>query len=365
LKKSAKKSQKIVIKVGSSVLTGGRQSIVEENLHRIVRCVVRLVKGGNDVILVSSGAIASALSVLGFKKRKRALPELQAAAATGQNILMQVYSTSFEKMGLKCAQILLTREDFGIKKRYINAKNTIDTLLRLKVVPIINENDVISVDEIKFGDNDILSALVAAAVDADGLLLLTDVEGLYKGYNSKTKEKGKIIKEINKITQQIEGYASDTANISCIGGMSSKIEAARIATNLGIPVIMASGLKETLNIDFKNRKYEDYDGTRFLATRSMGKRKHWIAFSAMAKGKILVDEGARNALIINSKSLLNPGVINTEGIFEFGDIVHIADSKGDIFAKGKVRFSSFDLQQNKGKKLKGEVVHRDNLVILG
>lgn len=365
MKKSQKNSQKIVIKVGSSVLTGGTQSLNRNNLRQIVRHVTDFIKKGNDVILVSSGAIACALSLLGFKKRPSGVSQLQAVAATGQNILMHEYRISFKEAGFECAQILLTREDLGDKARYLNAKNTLDTLIKLKVVPVVNENDAISVDEIKFGDNDVLSALVAAATGADGLLLLTDIEGLYKDYNIKTKTRGEIIKEVENITSEIERFACGTDKVECVGGMSSKIEAARIATNMGIPVILANGLKDSLNIDFKVKDYTGFDGTRFLAAKSIGERKHWIAFSAISKGKILVDDGARSALVIKGKSLLSPGVVDILGSFETGDVVEVCDSGKNVFAKGKVGCSSSELAQNKGKRINKEVIHCDNLVILG
>ena len=364
MKKSAKKSQKIVVKVGSSILTGGSLSIVPQNLRRIVRHIANFSKEGKDIILVTSGAIASGLSVLGFKKRPTALSELQAAAAVGQNILMQAYNSELEKFGLKGAQILLTREDFSDRKRYLNARNTINTLLQHKVIPIINENDAVSVDEIKFGDNDTLSARVAAAVEADGLLILTDIDGLYESFDPKTHT-GKLIKEVKKITPEIEKIACGTDKTSCIGGMSTKIEAVRIATNMGITSICASGVKDTLSINFDALSYALYDGTRFPAVKFISSKKHWIAFEAKTHGRIFVDDGAKVALVQNFKSLLAPGVVNIEGDFKTGDIVEIADSRRECFAKGKVNFSCEELSEVKGKKVKNEVVHRDNLVILG
>jgi glutamate 5-kinase len=200
LKRSSRTFQKVVVKVGSSILTGAGNAIAAQNMDRVARSIVSLVKGqGRDVIVVTSGAIASGLSALGLKKRPSSLPELQAAAAIGQNILIQAYSQEFEKYGLKCAQILLTREDFGDRKRYLNVKNTIHTLLAHKIIPIINENDAVSTDEIKFGDNDTLSARVAAAVEADALLLLTDIDGLYRDFDPKSRT-GVLIREVRQIT---------------------------------------------------------------------------------------------------------------------------------------------------------------------
>lgn len=366
MKRSAKISQKIVIKVGSSVLTGGKTAIIPENLSRIVRLIARFINEGKDVVLVTSGAVASGLSVLGMKTRPSVLSEIQAAASTGQNILMQAYSHASDMagLGLKYGQVLLTRDDFNDEKRYNNARNTIDTLLKFKVVPVINENDAISVDEIRFGDNDTLSALVAGAVDADGLLILTDTDGLYDRFDAKTKSFGKLVKEVKEITPEIEYSACGTDKASCVGGMSTKIEAARIATNMGIPVVLANGFKDDLKIDFVSG---EADGTLFAvpANRRLSLKKRWIAFGAAGSGRIYVDEGARNALVLGFKSLLAPGITGVDGHFKEGDIIEIVDQEGKSFAKGKVNFSSSGLAEVKGKKNKLEVVHRDNLVILG
>jgi len=369
LKKSQKHSQKIVVKVGSSILTGGGTTLVQDNLMNIVDGIARFIQNGDKIILVTSGAIACGLSALGFKKRPKDLAEQQAAAAVGQNILMHSYSVAFAKKGLKCAQILLTREDFADRKRYLNAKNTINTLLAHHIVAVINENDAVSVDEIKFGDNDTLSARVAAAVEADGLLIVTDIDGLYESFDPKTK-KGKLINFVKKITSAIEHMACGTDKDSCVGGMSSKIEAARIATNMGIPTVTSSTIAlNPVSIDFRTLKLADpyyYGcGTGFAAPESIGAKKHWIAFEAKTKGKIYVDAGAKAALVQKQKSLLAPGIIMVEGHFKADEIVEIANHEGDVFAKGKVNFSSEEVLEIKGKKAKEEVVHRDNLVILG
>jgi glutamate 5-kinase len=277
---------------------------------------------------------------------------------------MQAYTAEFAKVGLKCGQVLLTREDFYDEKRYLNARNTLDTLIKFGVVPVINENDAISVDGIKFGDNDTLSAVVAGAVDADGLLILTDIDGLYDSFDAKHKTLGKLVKEVKEITPQIEYSACGTDKVSCVGGMSTKIEAARIATNVGIPVVLANGLKETLVIDFISGAA---DGTLFsvAANRRLGQRKRWIAFGAAVKGRVYVDAGAKNALVLKYKSLLAPGIVGVDGIFKSGDIIEIVDEEGKSFAKGKVNFSSIELLELKGKRAKEEAVHRDDLVILG
>lgn len=366
MKRSQKTSpEKIVVKVGSSLLTGGKTILVAENLDRIVRLIARLVREGQDVILVSSGAVASGLSVLGLEKKPKALAELQAAAAAGQNILMQAYTVTFARHDMKCAQILITVEDFNDRERYLNTSNTINTLLRFGVVPIINENDTVSVEEIKFGDNDTLSARVAAAVQADGLLILTDIDGLYESYDAKTKTCGLLIKRVDEITAKIKQAASGTDKDGCVGGMSTKIAAAHIATSAGVPVILANGLRDDIKINFDPASDRDHDGTFFPVARAVGGKKHWIAFEADVRGRILVDAGAKIALVQNHKSLLAPGVTGVVGDFQAGDFVEICDAQGKSFAKGKVSFSSEKIKECKGKKNSGEIVHRDHLAITG
>jgi glutamate 5-kinase len=277
---------------------------------------------------------------------------------------MQTYTGIFEKYNLKCAQILLTRDDFHERKRYINAKNTILTLLKLKVIPVINENDTVSVDEIKFGDNDMLSSLVSVLIDADGLEILSNIEGLCRNYDEKKKTYNDLIKKVEKITPEIEVIATGTDNAACVGGMRSKIEAIKIATNVGIPVVLANGNNPALKIDFVNP--EQSDGTFFASSSNIKtSKKHWIAFGAKAQGKIIVDDGAKKALLNKNASLLSQGIIKTSGDFSEKDIVEIADKDGNIFAKGISSYSSNKLNEVKGKKAEKEVVHRDNLVPLG
>ncbi len=362
MKKSANTSQKIVIKIGASLLTGGRTTIVAENLERLVRLVAGCYRDGRKVILVTSGAVASGLEILGFKRRPTALSELQAAAAAGQNILMQAYASEFAKHGLQCAQILITREDFHDRQRYLNARNTINTLLRHGVIPVLNENDAISTEEIKFGDNDTLSARVAAAVEADGLLILSDIDGLFGSFDSKSGTGRNLLAEVAVITPDIERLACGTDKVGCVGGMSTKIAAARIATNAGIPVLLANGLKSSLKIAFESSK--EHDGTLFSVVSRLGSKKHWIGFEAEVRGKIIVDDGAKAALTTRGRSLLAPGVKGVEGDFRTGQVVDICDLKGVCFARGKVNFSSLELNEIKQKKAKKEVVHRDDLAIL-
>jgi len=359
-----KKLKRLVVKVGSSVLTEGKAKVVGSNLERVVRHIAELVSQGKEVVLVSSGAIACGLSHMGLSRRPMRLSQLQAAAAIGQNILMQAYTRIFEKYNLKCAQILLTRDDFHERKRYINAKNTILNLFELNVVPIVNENDTISVDEIRFGDNDMLSALVAMLIEAEGLEILSDVEGLCRTYDKKARVYKDLIKKVKSVTKEIEVIANGTNGATCIGGMESKINAIKIATNVGIPVVLANGLDDNLNINFSNP--EEGTGTYFeAADNSKVSRKHWIGFGAKSSGKIIVDDGAKKAILGKNASLLSPGVTNTIGEFSEKEIVEIADKEGVVLAKGIVNYSSSQLNKVKGKRSEREVVHRDNMVLLG
>jgi len=366
LKRSQRVSQKIVVKVGSSVLTGGGARIVPENLRRVVGHVARFVEAGDKVILVTSGAIACGLSVLGFKKRPTALAELQAAAAAGQNILMQEYFEGFGRHGLKCAQVLLTRGDLTDRKRYLNARATINTLLRHGLVPVVNENDAVSVEEIKFGDNDTLAARLAVAVEADGLWIMSDIDGLYKDFDPKTGRGKDLIEEVKMITPEIRKMACGTDKASCVGGMSTKIQAAHIATLGDLSVCLSAMPRKDVRIDFGSGVYGGFPHTHFYAAGSVGSaKKHWIAFEAVAKGRLVVDDGARAALTERSVSLLAPGVVGCEGAFKAGDIVEVVDKAGVIFAKGKSNLSSKEIADSAGKKIKKEVIHRDHLVILG
>jgi glutamate 5-kinase len=289
------------------------------------------------------------MSILRLEARPKELGLLQAAAAIGQHELMNVYRRSFKERGLNCAQLLLTWEDFDDRKRYLNAKNTLLTLLKLKSVPIINENDTISTDEIKFGDNDRLSALVSNLISADLLIILSDVAGLL----DKNKN---VIKVVDEITPQIKALACPTDKKTSVGGMITKIEAAKIAVDSGIPCVITDGRKKEGSIQ---------QGTIFLPKKGhLAAKERWIAFGTKPKGKIMVDDGAKSALI-NKKSLLSVGISACEGNFDAGDIVSVRDKSNLEFARGKVGISSGDLEKVKGRRSDKEVIHRDNIVILG
>jgi glutamate 5-kinase len=351
--------KRAVIKVGSSVLASHKQGLDRRRLKRIVDQVSTLTDAGIEVLLVSSGAIASGMSVLHMSCRPGKLSCLQATAAIGQNLLMQTYSDLFRKNAKLCAQVLLTWEDFNERKRYINAKNTLLQLLEYDVIPIINENDTVSIEEIKFGDNDRLSALVANLAEAQLLIILSDVEGVYKGKGDQ-KYVIPIIEEINSEIERISG-GTDKKNIS-IGGMLSKLDAARIAMDSGIPCLIADGKTPDILLKILEGKQI---GTLFIPKSiRLEAKKRWIAHSAKSRGRIYVDDGAKQALVKSGKSLLCPGIFNTEGKFSAGDIVSVVDSKGQEFAKGLTNYSSQELIKARGCKLDREVIHRNSLVIM-
>lgn len=353
MKQLEKNYKRVVIKIGSSILTK-EGALNLEQFKKIVEQIKELVSKNKEIILVSSGAIAAGMSLLGLKNRPTKLQELQAAASIGQGKLMQVYAQLFKEKNLLCAQVLLTWDDFDKRTRYLNAKNTLLTLLKHKTIPIINENDTVSTDEIKFGDNDRLSSLVAVAVKADLLINLSDVEGL-KGPDG-------VISCVSKITSEIKKLASGTNKQVSVGGMLSKLEAAAIANNSGVPCVITDGKKKNIliKIILENQGY----GTIFLPSGKLGARACWIAFGTKVKGRILVDEGAKIALIEKHKSLLCPGIISLEGKFQKGDIVSIIDTNDKEFSRGRVNFSSHELEKTKGKRIAKEVIHRDDLVIL-
>lgn len=355
MKESVKKFNRIVIKIGSSLFFSKGLELDESLFHRLVNQISKLTAQGKEVVVVSSGAIALGMQVLGLKSRPKELSYLQASAAIGQNLLMDYYSSAFQKNKINCAQILLTWDDFDDRKRYLNAKNTINTLLKLKSVPVINENDTVSIEEIKFGDNDKLSARVASLISADLLIILSDVEGLLDG-------EGKVVRVVDEITAQVKSLACPTQKQSCVGGMITKIEAAKIAVDSGIPCVIANGRKDNIIVLAVQNLEEN--GTLFVPNKSyLSLKKRWIAFGTKSKGKIIVDDGAKKALV-NKKSLLSVGVFSVEGNFESNDIVKITDKHGDEFARGKVSLSSKQLDKIKGVRSDKEVIHCDNIVIL-
>jgi glutamate 5-kinase len=359
----------IVVKVGTSTLSESSGRLDISYIDSLTSQLCQLIKMGYKVILVTSGAVGAGMDVLGLSERPKELVRLQACAAIGQGKLMKLYEESFRQQGMHAAQILLTQEDFSDRKRFLSAKNTLSTLLDdYNAVPVINENDTIATEEIKFGDNDRLSALVASLIGASMLVILTDVDGLY------SPDDKKVISLVTHISHEIETMAHPSKGRFGIGGMATKLAAAKIAVCAGITCIIANG--RTQDILLKIEKGEGA-GTLFLPQKIKTRaKKSWLAFSPRPKGVIMVDDGAKTALVKANKSLLAAGIKNVSGKFSTGDVVSVCGLKGIEFAKGVVNFSSDELDRIKSVKssdiekilqrkiTRNEVIHRDNLVIL-
>jgi len=352
-----KSAARLVIKIGTGVLTDGRKQIDPAQLEQLVAQVAAQHKAGKEIVLVTSGAVGAGMGALGYEKRPHELAELQACAAVGQSRLMSNYAELFAKQDLHVAQVLLTHEDLEHHERHLNARNTLVTLLAHGVIPIINENDAVSFTEIKFGDNDKLSALVASLLPADLLVILTTVDGVVENFG---KANPKTIPVIEKIDRTIESLAGGTTSETAVGGMRSKIEAAKIVVRSGIPLVIASGKKKNVIAKIVGGENE---GTLFVAQPDkLQGRKRWIAFFHHPKGALFVDAGARRALRDGGKSLLPPGVARCEGNFEAGEVIRICDMDGTEFARGIAKFSGEEVRAKKLARV--ELVHRDDLVIL-
>lgn len=348
---------RLVVKLGTGVLTDSRKQPDLAQMEQLVGQVVEQRRAGKEVVLVTSGAVGAGMGVLGYEKRPSDLAELQACAAVGQSRLMAIYEKLFAQFDLRVAQVLLTHEDLEHHERHLNARNTLVTLLSHGVVPIINENDAISFTELKFGDNDKLSALVASLLPADLLVIITTVDGVIENFG---KANPRTISIVEHIDEQLERVALGTNSTTAVGGMASKIQAAKIAVRSGIPLVIASGKKKSVLSRVLSGEDE---GTLFVpqSGRLQG-RKRWIAFFHHPKGALFVDDGAKKALREGGKSLLPPGVARCEGNFEAGEVVRICDLNGTEFARGIADFKSEEIKARKLQRV--EVVHRDNLVIL-
>jgi glutamate 5-kinase len=361
-RKFPRKLKRVVIKVGSSLIANQLMQPHEASLRSLVDQICDLREKGIDVVFVSSGAIVLGLGEMGERVRPSDTPALQAAAAIGQAMLMRLYCDLFKARERTCAQILLTWDDFADRTRFNNAHNTLEVLLKRGVTPIINENDTISTDEIKFGDNDKLSALVASVVHADLLVMLSDVDGLYKKEDGKLTE---LFREIREITTVVEnsagGVTSANKNISK-GGMLAKVNAVKIASSADVPCVIANG--QTPDVIRRIVLGKEPLGTYFFEkSEKLLLRKHWIIFVAKPKGKIGIDDGARKALLKGNVSLLLPGVASHEGVFRAGDVVVVEDLQGEEIARGITNYSVADLVKVTDKKAKREVIHIDDLVI--
>ena len=354
---SLKSVSRLVVKLGTGVLTDAQKQPDPAQLKQLVAQLAALRKAGKEVVLVTSGAVGAGMGALGYDTRPTELAEKQACAAVGQSRLMAVYEKLFAKHGLVVAQVLLTHDDLEHHERHLNARNTLVTLLQRGVVPIINENDAVSFTEIKFGDNDKLSALVAALLPADLLVILTTVDGVIENFGRKN---ARTLSVIEKINASIEAMAGGTTSATAVGGMKSKIDAAKIAVRSGIPLVIASGTKKDLLAKIIAGADE---GTLFVAQpNKLQGRKRWIAFFHHPQGALIVDDGAKKALREAGKSLLPPGVTRCEGSFAAGDVVRVCDLNGTEFARGIARYGAEEIRAKKLARV--ELVHRDDLVIL-
>ncbi len=362
--------KRVVIKVGSGVISN-TAGLELDRVAALSTEICQLLDSGFEVVLVSSGAIAAGKGQLGIVGRPQTIPQKQAAAAIGQTRIIREYKETFRVLHHNVAQVLLTRDDLSNRRRYLNARNTVMTLLEYGVTPIVNENDTVVVDEIRFGDNDNLSALVTTLVDADLLIILSDVAGLYN-QNPTENPAAELIPIVERVTPEIEAMGGMTTSDLGTGGMRTKLKAAKRAALSGVGTLLVNG--RSANILSRIFAGEEV-GTYFLPAQSkLTAKKHWIAFSKKPRGKLLIDEGGRNAVVNHGKSLLPSGICGVEGGFERGDAVRLCDRDGKEFARGVVSYSLAETLRIMGKqttaieailgyKYRDEVVCRDNLVL--
>ncbi len=358
--------------MGSRILASPEKGLHQEVFSRLAKEISTLKHRGYEMIIVSSGAIAAGMEKLGYPSRPQSITQKQATAAVGQSRLMKTYENYFSHHQQTVAQVLLTHDDLSHRKRFMNARNTLLALLQLGIIPIINENDTVAVEEIKVGDNDNLSALITNLIEADLLIMLTDIEGLCDA-DPRYHPQAKCIPLVEDIDTGMGEIIGGTDGQWCVGGMVTKIEAARKTSRFGIPTIIACGTKEGILHQILSGKEV---GTLILPKRKgLSSRKGWIAFHLKPKGEVVVDEGAKKALCQRGKSLLASGIIKVNGIFDRGDAVSCIGPKGKEFARGLVNYSAADLEKIKGLpssqiektlgfKYSDEVIHRNNLVVL-
>ncbi|NBI30553.1 glutamate 5-kinase [Chengkuizengella marina] len=363
--------QRIVVKIGSSSLTTPHGELDYEKINYFTKEIIHLKKSGFQILFVTSGSVAAGFKIIGYESRPKMLQEKQAAAAVGQAILMQAYFEAFAKHQCKVAQILLTRNNFTNRKQMKNALNTFEELIRLDTIPIINENDTVSVEEIKFGDNDSLSALVANLVKAKQLMIFTDTDGLYTA-DPRKNDKAKKIHRVNEIDEDMFRIAGGAGSSVGTGGMRSKIEAARIAMRGGVPVFIG---RASNPLDMKLAVEQKGKGTYFdTHLHNLPMKKQWLGFHSLTKGKIEIDNGAEKALLTGGKSLLPAGVIKVMGEFHPGDVIEVTNQSNKVIGRGVVNYASWQLQAVVGlstievkKRIdvqRIEVIHRDEWVAL-
>jgi glutamate 5-kinase len=372
-REALKAAKRIVVKVGTSTITYSNGKRNFSQIDRLARELSDLQNQGKEMILVTSGAVAVGVDRLGLAKKPDTIPGKQAAAAVGQGVLMHTYEKFFADYGQVVAQVLLTKTESLDRHRYTNSRNTFMELLRQRVIPIVNENDVVALDELKIGDNDNMSALVAGIVDADLVIILSDVDGLYTA-NPQTHPEAELVHTVTEITPAIEESAGGAGTLRGTGGMATKIQAAKAATSSGINLVIASGTEK--NAVPRIVAGEEI-GTLFVSRENrLQFRKRWLAFGARIMGSIIVDEGCCKALHkAGGCSILPAGITGVEGNFEAGSTVSVKDAQGHEMARGLVHYGSEELEKIKGcrsgeiEELLGhknfdEVIHRDDLVIL-
>ncbi|MFO1518061.1 MAG: glutamate 5-kinase [bacterium] len=369
-----KKAKTWVVKIGSSILTDEKGALDPKVFKALTSDVASLVHAGKRVVLVSSGAIACGMHKLGFEKKPHLIPQKQAVAAAGQITLMNYYDKAFAREKLGIAQLLLTRGDLSDRGRYMNARHAIHEMLGFGLVPIINENDTVAVEEIKFGDNDNLSALVTNVVEADLLVILSDIEGVYTA-NPQLDPSATKIALIEDIDDRCHALAQDTLRAGSTGGMITKLQAAEKASHFGVATVIASGRSKGI---LSRLAAGEEEGTLILpkdASARLNRRKHWIAYTLKPMGQLVVDAGAKGVILEKGKSLLSSGIRQVMGIFENGDPVDLLVEGEKPFARGLVGYSSHEIEKIKGAKTieiearlgykyLDEVIHRDDLVVL-
>ncbi len=373
-RKALRLARRIIIKIGSRAIVdrNGRPDL--DRISALVKEMSLLHQAGTEIVLVTSGAIAVGIDTLDLKTRPNALPQLQMTAAVGQVRLMRIYEECFSEAGIRIGQVLLTHDDLKNRTRHLNARNTMLELLRKRIIPVVNENDVVSVDEIKFGDNDILASLVSILIEAEVLLLLTTTDGLHKGYGTKQAQR---IPYLKSITMRTLSLASGKTDILSLGGMASKLQAAQAASHAGTRVIIADGREQNIITNIINGIDTGtlIGGSKEETRSNIKGRKRWIAYFHKTKGTLIIDEGACRAIEENGNSLLPIGIKKIEGQFSKGTLVNVKSQRGRLIARGLVDYSSDRLEKIKGhnsseiEKILGfkdyeEVIHRDNMVVL-
>lgn len=363
-------AKRLIVKVGSGILTK-EDGLNVKIIRSLSRQISRLIDQGLEVILVSSGAMASGIKKIGLDRRPDEIPKRQAAAAVGQAGLILEYEKAFARYQKKVAQVLLTGDGLSIRKRYLNARNTLLTLLDWQVIPIINENDTVSVEEIKFGDNDNLAAMISLLMNADLLINLTNIDGLYDK-DPRTHDDAEMIREVTRIGKDIEKAASDIPGTLSRGGMISKITSAKKLTRAGIPVVIANGAESNIILKlFSGKEY----GTFFIPKQQrLASRKCWIGYTAKPKGEIFIDDGAAVAILKRGKSLLPSGIVGVSGDFDPGAPVELKKANNSVIGTGLVNYKASEIRQIMGLKTHqiagrlghkpyDEVIHRDNLAV--